>query len=278
MQESICFKDPCLRRDDVLKSVSLLGISFMYNSRMIIPEKTLICFTDGASSGNPGPGGWGAIIVNPVRDEVSELGGGKPRTTNNEMELSAVVAVLASLVANELPAMIVTDSSYVLKGATLWAKNWQARGWTTAAGDPVANRELWETLVSLLAARQAPLSWALVKGHVGIPGNERADVIATANAKGVNETLYRGRLDEYPIKNILEIPDAATQSAARKASSKSTPAHSYVALVDGNVSYFKTWAECESAVKGKSGAKFKKSTSPENEAEIIAGWGVDPDA
>lgn len=241
---------------------------------MQISKDGITCFTDGASSGNPGPGGYGAVVVNPVRGEVSELGGGKPKTTNNEMELSAVVAALSQMTMNELPITIVTDSSYVMKGATEWYKGWQARDWKTVAGDPVANRELWETLVFLLEQRKSKVSWKLVKGHADTAGNNRADTIATANATGKSIELYRGRLDAYPVSGIETIPETPTASS-KTSSSKSGPAYSYLSLLDNVLMRHKTWAECEARVRGQA-AKFRKAMSAADEKEIVTGWGLDP--
>ncbi|MDR1009502.1 MAG: ribonuclease HI [Rickettsiales bacterium] len=130
-------------------------------------------YTDGACSGNPGAGGWGAII-----DSSSgrrEMHGGDVLTTNNKMELLAVIRALESLEAG-VSATVITDSQYVQKGITAWISDWKRRGWRTAAKKPVANRELWERLDALASARQ--VEWRWVKGHAGHPENERADELA----------------------------------------------------------------------------------------------------
>lgn len=241
---------------------------------MQISQNGITCFTDGASSGNPGPGGYGAVIVNPVRGEVSELGGGKPKTTNNEMELSAVIAALSSLYGNTLPITIVTDSSYVLKGATQWLEGWKARDWKTSTNTPVANRHLWETMDDLLTECAGRISWKLVKGHADTAGNNRADVIATSHATGKHETLYRGRLDGYSVQNILEIPTGTGASTSKTSSSKSGPAYSYLSLVDGKLEKHKTWAECEARVRGVANTKYRKAMSADDEAAIIKDWGL----
>ncbi|HHX42149.1 MAG TPA: ribonuclease HI, partial [Armatimonadetes bacterium] len=134
--------------------------------------------TDGACSGNPGPGGWAAIII---RDgEVEELGGYEPQTTNNRMEMRAAIEGLRRVPA-DAPVHIVSDSTYLIKGMTQWLRAWKARGWVTAAGTPVLNQDLWEELDRLVGTR---VTWELVKGHSGHPENERADTIAQAFSQG----------------------------------------------------------------------------------------------
>jgi len=130
-------------------------------------------FTDGACSGNPGPGGWGAILR--WRGHEKELSGGAPETTNNRMELSAAIAALESL---KRPARIrlSTDSTYVKDGITRWIHDWKRRGWKTAARTPVKNVDLWQKLDQAIARHQ--VEWLWVKGHAGHPENERADALA----------------------------------------------------------------------------------------------------
>lgn len=134
-------------------------------------EASIWC--DGACSGNPGRGGWGAIVEqNGVRRELS---GGDTDTTNNKMELSALIAALKD-VPPGTKVKIVTDSDYVVKGATVWVKGWIRNGWKTAAKAPVKNQELWQELHALLQMRPHSLHW--VKGHAGHPENERCDELA----------------------------------------------------------------------------------------------------
>ncbi|PSN18874.1 ribonuclease HI [filamentous cyanobacterium CCP5] len=146
-------------------------------------------YTDGACSGNPGPGGWGTVIYF-ENDEVQELGGGEPQTTNNRMEMQAAIAGLGFLLqtAQTDPISLHTDSEYVLKGITQWIQGWKRRGWKNAAKKPVLNRDLWEILDELhqQANQQLdkPLSWIYVRGHSGDVGNERCDAIARAYAAG----------------------------------------------------------------------------------------------
>ena len=116
-------------------------------------EKTLVAFTDGSSLGNPGPGGWGAVLISPTFDEVIELGGSSAKTTNNEMELTAIVSVLTYAVNNTLPLHIFTDSQYAINGITKWVAGWIKNGWKTKAGDPVKNMFLFKTMHELVTER-----------------------------------------------------------------------------------------------------------------------------
>jgi ribonuclease HI len=138
----------------------------------------LYAYTDGACSGNPGPGGWGALLIAREGAQVlreRELKGGEPLTTNNRMELMAAIAALEAL---DRPATItvVTDSAYLRDGVTGWLHGWKRNGWLTAANKPVKNEDLWRRLDA--AAAPHAISWDWVKGHAGHPENERADALA----------------------------------------------------------------------------------------------------
>ena len=137
-------------------------------------------FTDGACKGNPGPGGWGALLV--AGDHRKEIFGGEAATTNNRMEMTAVIEALATL---KRPCQIVlhTDSQYVLKGITEWLAGWKARGWKTAAKAPVKNVDLWQALDAAQAKHQ--IEWVWVRGHSGHTGNERADALANRGVESV---------------------------------------------------------------------------------------------
>lgn len=134
-------------------------------------------FTDGACKGNPGPGGWGALLRTGVRER--ELFGGEGHTTNNRMELLAVIRALEAL-RRPCSVEVYTDSEYVRKGITTWLASWQRRGWKTAAGKPIKNRDLWEALAE--AASRHDIRWHWVRGHDGHPENERADALANRGA------------------------------------------------------------------------------------------------
>jgi ribonuclease HI len=130
-------------------------------------------YTDGACRGNPGPGGWGALLT--AGEHVKELSGADPLTTNNRMELTAVIRALEAL-KRPSELRIFTDSEYVRRGITEWMPSWKARGWKTADRKPVKNQDLWERLDTLAAGHQ--IEWRWVRGHSGIPGNERVDQLA----------------------------------------------------------------------------------------------------
>lgn len=130
-------------------------------------------FTDGACSGNPGPGGWGAILR--ARGVEKELSGAEPDTTNNRMELMAVIAALEAL-KRPCRVTITTDSQYVMKGMTEWLPAWKARHWRTASKKPVKNVELWQRLDEAIQGHD--VKWQWVRGHQGHPENERADMLA----------------------------------------------------------------------------------------------------
>jgi ribonuclease HI len=132
-------------------------------------------YTDGACRGNPGPGGWAATLQ--LGAHFRELSGAEPATTNNRMELTAVIEALAAL-KRESAVRLYTDSEYVRRGITEWLKVWKARDWRTADKKPVKNRDLWERLDTLAARHD--IEWHWVKGHSGVPGNERVDRLANA--------------------------------------------------------------------------------------------------
>jgi len=139
--------------------------------------KAVEVHTDGACLGNPGPGGWAALLRHGVRER--ELVGGETLTTNNRMELMAAIVALETL-TEPCKVSLYTDSQYVRQGITEWMRNWLRRGWKTASGDPVKNRDLWERLHA--ATGRHSIEWHWVKGHSGDPDNERVDVLARDEA------------------------------------------------------------------------------------------------
>ena len=140
---------------------------------------TVEIFTDGACSGNPGPGGWGAILHMGAHEK--ELSGGDPATTNNRMELTAAIESLNALKAPSTVTLY-TDSRYVMDGATVWLANWKRRGWKTADKKPVKNEDLWRALDEATARHQ--ITWQWVRGHDGHAENERADALARSAIPG----------------------------------------------------------------------------------------------
>jgi ribonuclease HI len=240
-------------------------------------EMPTVVFVDGAAKGNPGPGGWGAIVVT-REGEVQELGGGTRHTTNNRMELTAAIEALRHVGAAPGPVAVYTDSVYVIRGIRDWIHAWRRRGWRTAQGADVVNRDLWETLASVERATGA-VAWHWVPGHRGIPGNERVDEIANAFAAGRRPALYRGPLVRYDVA-VLDVPDDTTVPVRRAGAGpagRRAAAYSYLSLVDGRPARHATWAECERRVKGRSGARHKKAMSPADEEAILRGWGFSPD-
>lgn len=140
-------------------------------------------FTDGACSGNPGPGGWGAILR--AASVEKQLWGGAPDTTNNRMEMLAVIRALEAL-KRSVRIRLHTDSQYVLKGMTEWIEGWKKRGWKTAGKEPVKNEDLWRQLDALAAKHE--IEWIWVKGHAGHPENERCDELARQGVEAVKRT------------------------------------------------------------------------------------------
>ena len=136
---------------------------------------TVEIYTDGACRGNPGPGGWGATLE--MGEHFRELSGAVAMTTNNRMELMAVISALEAL-KRPVPIKLYTDSEYVRRGITEWLKSWKARGWKTADRKPVKNQDLWERLDAIASRHE--IEWHWVKGHSGVPGNERVDRLANA--------------------------------------------------------------------------------------------------
>ncbi|WP_009632470.1 ribonuclease HI [Synechocystis sp. PCC 7509] len=148
-------------------------------------------YTDGACTGNPGPGGWG-VVVYYTDKSVREFGGNEKQTTNNRMEMQAAIAALTFLTETPPtePITLYTDSEYLIKGVTQWVKNWKKKGWKTATGKPVLNQDLWENLDQL---NSKLVLWQHVRGHAGNVGNERCDAIARAFANGKTLSLQQGK-------------------------------------------------------------------------------------
>lgn len=164
-------------------------------------------YTDGSSRGNPGPGGYAAVVSykktveSKGQEWVTEIGGREDHTTNNRMELLG--AIKAIEFASELSTddcLLFTDSQYVMKGITEWVHNWQKKGWRTANKKPVLNQDLWQELLAVtekIKSSGKKLEWKYVAGHAGIDLNERADVIATSFADNLPPSLYDGPKDRY---------------------------------------------------------------------------------
>lgn len=142
-------------------------------------------YTDGACKGNPGPGGWGVVLMSDASEK--ELFGGEALTTNNRMELMAVIEALTAL-KRPCAVTLYLDSEYVRKGITEWVAGWKARGWRTASKQPVKNVDLWQRLDTLVAGSGHRIDWRWVRGHSGDPGNERADMLANRGVEQARRT------------------------------------------------------------------------------------------
>ncbi|MBS1989919.1 MAG: ribonuclease HI [Cyanobacteria bacterium SZAS LIN-3] len=256
--------------------------------------KPIVIFTDGACSGNPGPGGWACIVALPD-GTVHEMGGDNRETTNNRMELAATIRGLTLVEAGRNnPIFLYTDSKYVIQGITQWIFGWRSRGWKSAEGKDVANRDLWEELLrQTMRVKPAVIDWKYVRGHSGYAGNERCDEIAVSFSKGKPEKLYVGPLDGYfvdlthlPVEEPL--PETKSTGSRSSSSTKSGGSYGSKAASSGPVTYLSyhngvlqrhaSWSECERRVKGQSNAKFKKVKSPQEEREVLASWGLDSKA
>lgn len=238
-------------------------------------KDTIIVFTDGASRGNPGPGGWGAIVIS-ADGKVTELGGREAPTTNNRMELSGALHALAFIETKKLSGKIEihTDSAYLLQGVTGWMYGWEKNGWKTKDGGDVLNQDLWKEIGAVVfrLKQKHEIDWIKVSGHSGLVGNERVDVIATSAADEAQQLLFVGSLFAYEKMIGGSVFDGTPGVEKKKKASSSLPAYSYVSLVGGLIMVHKSWPECEKRVKGKSGVRFKKVFSKEEEAALITEW------
>lgn len=230
-------------------------------------EKKIVIFSDGSSRGNPGPGGFGAIIIED--GEVKEIGGREDHTTNNRMELLAVITALSSVSSND-EIVVNTDSAYVVNGITKWVFGWQKNNWKTAQDDDVLNKDLWQKFIEVVKGKK--IKWNVVSGHSGIPGNERCDEIATFFADGKKPDLYNGKIFNYSV-DITDLMGDGTKK--KKKTNSKVPGYSYLSLVNGVFKKHKDWASCEKEVKGIKGkVKFKKAESEIHEEEIMKEWEI----
>ncbi|MFA6003917.1 MAG: ribonuclease HI [Elusimicrobiota bacterium] len=229
----------------------------------------ILIYTDGACSGNPGPGGWGAIVV--VGTQVRELGGGEPRTTNNRMEMTAAIAALRFIQDADGRIDLYTDSTYLIKGMTAWLAGWKRKGWVRIDGSEISNRDLWEQLDVLAQARKPGLHWHYVRGHKGQEANTRCAAIAVECSKLRKPHLYHGPILGYDVCLIApqkeEIPAAKPRVPGQKKGGW------YLSLLDGKLEKHAVWAQCQARVHGQP-ALFKKVSSQEEEAQILKKWGL----
>ena len=234
-----------------------------------VKKEEIIIYTDGSSIGNPGPGGWGAIVS--VNGWVREFGGKEKHTTNNRMELLSSIEALKHVFNETGEITVYTDSQYLINGVTKWVHGWKKNGWKTGAKEDVLNKDLWEELDAL--NEELKTEWQYAPGHAGVPGNERVDEIAQGFARGEKVTLFEGDGDVYSVDLNPKARIAPSSGRGKSAGSRGK-AYSYLSLVNGKVERHATWAECEKRVKGKAGVKFKKTFSAANEGDILGEWGV----
>lgn len=242
-------------------------------------KSDIIIYTDGSSRGNPGPGGWGAIVA--TKEFVIELGVGDKHTTNNKMELSAAIESLCYVrtLGSAFIIDVHADSSYVINGITKWVFGWQKNGWKNSKKEEVLNRDLWASLTEVVADLQlsgCKIKWIYTPGHAGIAGNDRADEIATKCADGEDPKLFTGAREVYEVDLVPHSgdPKLLAQKKSKSKSSSGVKAYSYLSLIGGKLMKHETWAECEKRVKGVPGTKFKKTTSANDEQAIIKMWGL----
>lgn len=239
-------------------------------------KQSVVLFTDGACKGNPGPGGWGCIALLPD-GQVSESGGRENGTTNNRMEMTAIIKGFEHCHNSGVKSsvMVLTDSSYVIQGMSSWIFGWIRKGWKTSAGKDVLNQDLWKELHRLSSGLK--VSYHHVKGHAGIPGNERADLIASDFAEyGRFDELYQGPVSEYPVDLYQLSPDqmlSASESTKKSKGASKAGGHYYISVVDGQLKRHQTWPDCQQATSGRSGARFKKVKNEQEEQSVLKSWG-----
>jgi len=235
-------------------------------------------FTDGASKGNPGPAGWGAVISRNGR--VEELGAHVDRATNNQMELTAVIAALAHLEGEDAwkaPICVYTDSMYIKNGATEWIQQWIDRGWKRADGGPVQNKQRWKSLYNRM--KTFDIDFKKVPAHSGIPGNVRADAIARRFAEEEDPDCFTGSLVDYNRIHEIDLRDTTTQlsfDTSAQNDTHDTQDSFYLSLVDDEIRKHASWESTKERVDGVSSARYQKVKDTEDARRVLIDWGVDP--
>ena len=257
-----------------LKSTLMLK-KISENTNNIEKPSSHLIYSDGACSGNPGPGGWAFIHWNPNDDGVFEGSGFENNTTNNRMEMTASLEALRRVPAND-SVILYTDSVYVIRGITQWVFGWKKRAWKTAEGNEVINRDLWERLLN--ACFQKKIDWRYIPGHKGFPGNERVDVLAVAQSQRTPLAPYSGPSAHYhfklfPLPEKIPLPEMKNNNGKSEDKSKIF----YLSYVNGVLVRHKTWEQCQACVKGVSQARFKKVTSNEEAQSVVKSWGLNPE-
>ncbi len=230
-------------------------------------KNTVIVYTDGASRGNPGPGGWAAIIISDK--QAVELAGKKDPATNNQMELEAVIQGLTYIEKNfgSVSVELHADSRYVLNGIESWVDGWVRNGWVTMAKKPVENKAQWMKLMKNRDYFGRSLVLNKVDGHSGHTYNDRCDELAVAAALGKKPHLFKGTKKDYESQLSMTPPKSPIKKSS--GSTNKGIAYAYVSLVGGKVYVDKTWPACEKRVKGVKGAKYKKVFSKAEETELV---------
>lgn len=238
-------------------------------------KENIVIFTDGSSRGNPGPGGWGAVIVT-VTGKVVELSGREDMTTNNRMELSAAKEALEYIESRKVEGDIelYTDSAYLLGGVLGWMYGWEKNGWKTRTGEQVLNQDLWKDIGAVVFRLKQfkNIEWKKVAGHSGLLGNERADMLATKAADKEQQVLFNGALSSYEKLIGGSLFDGSSDEKIFLKKTKGAQAYSYVSMINNMIETHATWSECQARVKGKSGARFKKVLSKEEQDMLIEHW------
>ncbi len=229
----------------------------------IIPNYQL--FTDGACSGNPGPGGFGYLWLTP--DHLAFEGGGfVSHTTNNAMELMAILEGIRARPSEMKSVVLYSDSKYALDGLTKYIHNWVSNGFMSAAGEPIKNQSLWQDLYQeVVQQRDYKISYHWIKGHAGIPLQERVDEIARtySQSDGASPNLELKSGQPVEVSTSVEAPSSSHSDSAR----------AYYLVKKGDlILRYATWDECKSAVHGVPGVKFKKVHSLAEEQACLKAW------
>lgn len=244
-----------------------------FDKNSLMKNISACLYTDGACSGNPGPGGWGFVFVDFEKEKITEGGGAENSTTNNRMEMTAVIEGLREAQMQKFSSVLVlSDSTYVIRGFTQWRFGWKKRGWLTAEGQAVSNQDLWKELDQV--SRNIKIDWRYVRGHQGTPGNERVDRIAVAFSKHDHIHLYdHCNFSDY-IFDVTEMPAGEPLPEMKGASTATKKSVFYVSLVNGVLSRHQDWPSCERTVKGQPKALYKKVSSEEELQQVLKKWGV----
>ncbi len=243
-------------------------------------QNEIIIYTDGASSGNPGPGGWAAVFR--IGSEVCEIGGADENTTNNRMEMMAAIEAIKAInkknaAKNATEIFLYTDSTYLVKGITSWIFNWKRNNWRNNQKDPVLNKDLWIDLEEQVHGLK--INWKIVSGHAGVVLNNRVDEIAVSFSQSVKNKdsnkpkLFAGHADTYEFK--VDHPteeELKSKKTAPKKSKSSGKAYSYVSLLDGVIQKHKTWEDCKNRVHKQKKVLYKKTINEADEKELISKW------